>query len=46
MAGAIQEAVEALPRKMAKHFRRSLPAAKKRLESAAPLAWEELSGEE
>lgn len=43
--GAIREAVEALSKKMTKHFRKSLPAARERLEDAAPLAWAVLSGE-
>lgn len=43
---AIKDAVEAMPPKMAKHFRKSLPAARQRLESAAPLAWAELNGDE
>ena len=43
--GAIQEAVDALSRKMTKHFRKSLPAARERLQDAAPLAWAELSGD-
>jgi hypothetical protein len=43
--GAIQEAVEALSRKMSKHFRKALPAARERLEAAAPFAWAELNGE-
>ncbi|MCP4445243.1 MAG: hypothetical protein GY811_07865 [Myxococcales bacterium] len=43
--GAIQDAVDALSKKMAKHFRKSLPAARKRLEDAAPRAWAELSGD-
>lgn len=43
--GAVQDAVEALSKKMLKHFRRALPAARKRLEEDAPLAWAELSGD-
>lgn len=44
--GAIEEAVEALPRKMGRHYKKALPAAQKRLKAAAPRAWAELSGEE
>ena len=44
--GAIEDAVCALPRKMAKHFRKALPAAKKHLETVAPQAWIELGGDE
>lgn len=44
--GAIEDAVNALPRKMAKHFRKALPAVQKRLEAAAPQAWGELGGDE
>jgi len=43
---AIEDAVSALPRKMAKHFRNALPAAKKHLETVAPQAWIELGGDE
>lgn len=42
--GAIEDAVEALSKKMTKHFRKALPAARKRLEKIAPQAWTELSG--
>lgn len=41
---AIKDALEAMSPKMAKHFRKSLPAARQRLEDAAPQAWAELSG--
>tara|TARA_R110002073_G_scaffold103264_1_gene233827 strand:+ start:2105 stop:3196 length:1092 start_codon:yes stop_codon:yes gene_type:complete len=43
--GAVEEAVEALPRKMVKHFRKALPAAQKCLEDVAPQAWAELCGD-
>ena len=41
--GAIRDAVAALSKKMAKHFRKALPNARKRLEGIAPKAWAELS---
>lgn len=44
--GAIQDAVNSLSKKMLKHFRKALPAARRQLEEAAPRAWAELSGEE
>ena len=44
--GAIEEAVEAISKKLAKHFRRALPAAQSLLEGAAPRAWAALIGDQ
>jgi len=44
--GAIDDAVEALPKKMAKHFRKALPAARAILEELSPRAWDALTGAE
>lgn len=43
-AGAIEEAVAALARKMTKHFRNALRTAQPLLEYTAPRAWAELTG--
>ena len=43
--GAIQDAVEALPKKVIRHFRKALPSAGKHLMDSEPLAWAELNGE-
>lgn len=40
--GAIEEAVEALPKKMAKHFQKALPTAQAKLAELSPKAWAEL----
>lgn len=43
--GAIEDAIGALPRTMAKHFRKALPAAQRRLQEVAPRAWAALAGD-
>ena len=40
--GAIQDAVAAMSKRMAKHYNKALPAVRSLLEKATPLAWEEL----
>lgn len=40
--GAIEDAVDALSKKMKKHFQKALPSAQKRLEESSPLAWNAL----